>query len=255
MGKHTGRKLQWQHTLAYCTVKANFPKGKKELTLSLFQTIVLLLFNQEEKWLYGEIFKNTGLGGEELKKTLQSLACGKVRVLTKHPKGREVSESDEFSINLEFDHPLFRVKVNTIQIKETVEENKATSEIIVQDRQYQIDAAIVRIMKTRKTVSHNALVTELLEQLRFAVNGADLKKRIESLIDRSYMERSVDDSKYVSLGMNGIFLTCVLESTITWLNFLPLVVAIHPIPVASFPSSPSLSACLVGNKAQPDIFP
>lgn len=35
----------------------------------------------------------------ELKRTLQSLACGKVRVLVKHPKGRDVNESDSFSFN------------------------------------------------------------------------------------------------------------------------------------------------------------
>jgi cullin-4 len=31
----------------------------------------------------------------------------------------------------------------------------------MQDRQYQIDAALVRIMKTRKTLSHKLLVSEV----------------------------------------------------------------------------------------------
>ena len=47
----------------------------------------------------------------------------------------------------------------------------------------QIDAAIVRIMKTRKSLSHKLLVQELLIQLKFPIRAQDLKKRIESLID------------------------------------------------------------------------
>ena len=53
----------------------------------------------------------------------------------------------------------------------------------------QIDAAIVRVMKTRKSLSHKLLVAELLSQLKFPMAQSDLKKRIESLIDREYLER------------------------------------------------------------------
>lgn len=49
------------------------------------------------------------------------------------------------------------------------EEQKATEERVFQDRQYQIDAAIVRIMKMRKTLGHNLLITELYKQLKFPV--------------------------------------------------------------------------------------
>ncbi len=53
----------------------------------------------------------------------------------------------------------------------------------------QVDAAIVRIMKTRKTLSHSLLISELVSMLTFPTSPSDLKKRIESLIDREYMER------------------------------------------------------------------
>lgn len=49
------------------------------------------------------------------------------------------------------------------------EEQKATEERVYQDRQYQIDAAVVRIMKMRKTLSHNLLISELYKQLSFPV--------------------------------------------------------------------------------------
>jgi cullin-4 len=45
----------------------------------------------------------------------------------------------------------------------------ATNERVFQDRQYQVDAAIVRIMKMRRTLPHNLLVSECLGQLRFHV--------------------------------------------------------------------------------------
>ncbi|CAB1441171.1 unnamed protein product [Pleuronectes platessa] len=189
LGKHSGRKLQWQPTLGHAVLKAEFKEGKKELQVSLFQTLVLLMFNEGEEFSIDEIRAATGIEEGELKRTLQSLACGKARVLNKNPRGKDVEDGDRFNSNNDFKHKLFRIKINQIQMKETVEEQVSTTERVFQDRQYQIDAAVVRIMKMRKTLSHNLLVSELYNQLKFPVKPGDLKKRIESLIDRDYMER------------------------------------------------------------------
>ncbi|XP_024139562.1 cullin-4B [Oryzias melastigma] len=194
LGKHSGRKLQWQSTLGHCVLKAEFKEGKKELQVSLFQTLVLLMFNEGEEFSLEEIKLATGIEDGELRRTLQSLACGKARVLTKIPKSKDVEDGDKFSCNNDFKHKLFRIKINQIQMKETVEEQASTTERVFQDRQYQIDAAIVRIMKMRKTLSHNLLMSEVYNQLKFPVKPADLKKRIESLIDRDYMERDKENS-------------------------------------------------------------
>ncbi|XP_072951479.1 cullin-4 [Typha angustifolia] len=189
LSKYSGRRLMWQNSLGQCVLKAEFPKGKKELAVSLFQTVVLMLFNDAQKLSFQDIKDSTGIEDKELRRTLQSLACGKVRVLQKIPKGRDVEDEDSFIFNEEFSAPLYRIKVNAIQMKETVEENTSTTERVFQDRQYQVDAAIVRIMKTRKVLSHTLLITELFQQLKFPIKPADLKKRIESLIDREYLER------------------------------------------------------------------
>eukprot|EP00271_Cylindrocystis_brebissonii_P008559 TRINITY_DN22947_c0_g1_i1.p1 TRINITY_DN22947_c0_g1~~TRINITY_DN22947_c0_g1_i1.p1 ORF type:complete len:827 (-),score=185.08 TRINITY_DN22947_c0_g1_i1:668-3148(-) len=198
LSKHSGRRLMWQNSLGQCVLKANFPKGKKDLVVSLFQSVILMLFNNTPKMSLAEIADATAIEDKELRRTLQALACGKVRVLNKNPKGRDVDDDDTFEVNEDFSAPLFRIKVNAIQMKETVEENTSTTEKVFQDRQYQIDAAIVRIMKTRKMLSHTLLITELFQQLKFPIKPADLKKRIESLIDREYLERDKNNPQIYS---------------------------------------------------------
>ena len=159
LSKHGGRRLVWQNALGHVLLRAEFPKcGVKELAVSLFQAVVLMLFNDAETMSFEELKDATGIEDKELRRTLQSLACGKAnqRVLSKTPKGKDVDDGDVFAVNDDFNERLTRIKVNSIQMKETKEDNDATNERVFQDRQYQIDAAIVRVMKTRKTLSHQA---------------------------------------------------------------------------------------------------
>ena len=51
--------------------------------------------------------------------------------------GKDIKEEDSFEWNSEFSYKLFKIKINQVQIKETVEENKETNEQIFQDRQLQ----------------------------------------------------------------------------------------------------------------------
>jgi cullin 3 len=70
---------------------------------------------------------------------------------------------------------------------------------VEEDRKPQIEAAIVRVMKSRKMLNHNNIVTEVTRQLaaRFNPSPVDIKKRIESLIDREYLSRDdVDRTLY-----------------------------------------------------------
>lgn len=185
--KHTGRILTWKHSLAHCSIKASFPKGTKELLVSAFQAVVLMMFNKEPEggfFTYQQISAATGLQGGDLDRTLQSLACGKARVITKHPKGRDVNSTDTFTFNKAFSDPKYRVKINQIQLKETKEENKATHERIAQDRRFETQAAIVRIMKSRKSMGHAELVAEVinLTKKRGSVEPAAIKKEIERYV-------------------------------------------------------------------------
>ncbi|PAV80121.1 hypothetical protein WR25_24733 [Diploscapter pachys] len=200
--KHANKRLQWLHALGNCVLKATFRTGcVKELLVSLYQCLVLLLFNCKSEWTYEEILANTKIEAKELQRTLQSLACAKVRVLLKVPKGRDINSDDKFTVNTAIQEKLFRIKISQVQMKETPEEHAKVEEEVSADRQYAIDAAVVRIMKTRKTLPHTQLIQELFSQLRFPVKAADLKARISSLIEREYVTRDPDDPniyKYVA---------------------------------------------------------
>lgn len=134
---------------------------------------------------YAEIQAATNLDDTELKRTLQSLACAKYRVLIKRPKGREVESTDTFTINAGFEDPKYRIKINQVQAKETKQENKETHERVAADRNFETQAAIVRIMKSRKTITHVELISEVIvaTKSRGALDPADIKRNIERYVD------------------------------------------------------------------------
>lgn len=182
--KHSGRVLTWKHCLGHVSLAAKFPKGRKELFVSAYQASVLLLFNTlvDDGFLsYDDIRTGTNLQGGDLDRTLQSLACGKTRVIQKHPKSKDVKPTDTFTFNKAFTDPKVRVKINQIQMKETKEENKATHDRVAQDRRFETQAAIVRIMKSRKQMGHAELVAEVIAMTskRGSVEPAEIKKEIE----------------------------------------------------------------------------
>ena len=51
-------------------------------------------------------------------------------------------------------------------------------------------------MKSRRTLTHNELIAETNRQLtKFAPTPNFVKQRIESLIEREYLERDLDDPR------------------------------------------------------------
>ncbi|PWY97688.1 Cullin-domain-containing protein [Testicularia cyperi] len=198
--KHNGRILTWHPNLGNADVRVAFKSRTHEINVSTFALVVLLLFDKTEgegqTLSYHDISRSTNIADADLQRTLQSLACAKYKILLKEPKGRDVNKDDTFTFNINFSCPLAKFKIAQIAARvETAKERKETNEKVEEERMHLVEACIVRIMKNRKTLGHNELVQETVRQLggRFQPSPSLIKKRIESLIDREYLERSPEE--------------------------------------------------------------
>ncbi|ROT67021.1 putative cullin-3 [Penaeus vannamei] len=184
---------------------AGKPSGPRKhiIQVSTYQMVILMLFNTRDKLTYEEIQNETDIPDRDLVRALQSLALGKPaqRVLVKSPKTKEMESSHEFTVNDSFTSKLYRVKIQAVAAKgESEPERKETRSKVDEDRKHEIEAAIVRIMKARRRMTHNNLVAEVTDQLksRFLPSPILIKKRIESLIEREYLARTPEDRKIYS---------------------------------------------------------
>lgn len=185
------RKLTWIYGLGQVSMKGNFSSKPIELNINLFQAAILLLFNEQGSLKYTEIRDRLGLPDEDMARNLHSLSCAKYKLLLKEPENKSINQDDVFTYNEKFTDRMRRIKIPLPQI----DDKKKVEADVDKDRRYAIDAAIVRTMKSRKVLPHQQLVLEVVQQLTkmFKPDFKIIKKRIEDLIARDYLERDKDN--------------------------------------------------------------
>ncbi|XP_045818356.1 cullin-3A-like [Trifolium pratense] len=201
LGKHIGRSLSLKTNTGTADLMATFGMGRKhELNVSTYQMSILMLFNNDDWLSCKEIEQATAIPMSDLKRCLQSLALVKGKnVLRKEPMSKDIAEDDAFFFNDEFTNKLFKVRIGTVAAqRESEQESVETRKRVEEDRKPQIEAAIVRVMKTRKILEYNNIIAEVTKQLlaQFLPNPAAIKKGIESLIEREFLERYTDRNTY-----------------------------------------------------------
>ena len=227
LDKHTGRKLSFQTSTGSAELRATFGTGpnkyrRHDLCVSTYQMCILMLFNEKSSLTLGEIRTATAIPDQELRRHLISLCTPKHRILRKGSKGKAItSDSDTFTFNADFTSKMRRVRVPLVSMKETATSGSAGASgaagavagadgaatadgsggaipaNVEEERRHQVEAAIVRIMKARKMLHHNDLIAEVTKQLsvRFVPSPQFIKKRIEGLIEREYLEREENDRR------------------------------------------------------------
>lgn len=195
----TGRRLSWQTNMGTVDILTTFGSKKHLLVVSTYQACILNLFNDADRLRFGEIALATGIPSADLKRQMVPLFVGKKgQVLVKDPPTKDITDNCIFSFNDKFSSKLFRVKIASIAaVKESEPEKQETRSRVEEDRKPQIEAAIVRIMKARRVLDHNSVIAEVTRQLsaRFQPDTVVIKKRIESLIEREFIERDPSDRK------------------------------------------------------------
>jgi len=181
-------------------LKATFGKTY-DLIMSPAQAITLMCFDQIEgpQASFQEIQRLTRLSDDDLVKILHSLCLNKYKLLTKSTPEKKILKTDSFAVNDKFADRARRIRIQA----PPVDDRKKVREDVDKDRKFAVEAAIVRILKSRKTIAHADLMNEVISQLQkmFTPDIKVIKKSIESLIERDYLERDEQNPqiyKYVA---------------------------------------------------------
>ena len=210
--KHNGRKLTWLWQLCKGEVKANYIKGVKvphTFMVSTYQMAILLLFNDADTVTYEDAQKATALSADWLDPSLGVFVKAKVLIPT--PENGKPEPGTSYALNYNFKSKKVKVNLNIavkseqksktpIRPSKKIESYSCRCVIPFPFLPHQTpwaghanseQSAIVRIMKSRKRMKHVQLVQETISQIksRFAPKIPDIKKSIDQLIEKEYLER------------------------------------------------------------------
>mmetsp|Transcript_21702 Transcript_21702/g.56653 ORF Transcript_21702/g.56653 Transcript_21702/m.56653 type:complete len:776 (+) Transcript_21702:89-2416(+) len=194
--QHQGRKLMWLYNLGSCEVNLTYTKNPKSgkpqiyaITTNTMQLSVLLQYAEKDEWTVDELMANTDLNREAMDPIVEILLKSKL----------VQKKGSKLTLNMGFKNKKTRVSIKVVTKREAKAENEDVHKTIQEDRKLLMQAVIVRIMKMRKDMTMNTLIPEAIKQLegRFTPKIPMLKKEIEVLIDKEYLERDDKDRSHL----------------------------------------------------------
>uniref|UniRef100_A0A1I7SBJ6 Cullin-5 n=1 Tax=Bursaphelenchus xylophilus TaxID=6326 RepID=A0A1I7SBJ6_BURXY len=208
--KHVGRKLNWAHSWSTGVIGFQNEAGKYDLEVSTHQMAVLFIWNDrpKEKLSFETIRLATELSDTDLRRTLGSLLQNpkvKVQVMQTDcspPNPKDFTDSTLFWINQQFavvknDKPQPRGRINLVNRLVVAAENvtEEEHEDIIRLREFRTQEAIIKILKTHRSMNQLDLQNRLIEMLRnmFAPSRKMIKEQLEWLIEQQFIGRDPND--------------------------------------------------------------
>jgi len=220
------KKLNWLYSHGTISLSCRVGKGRCEAVVTPLQASIICLFNTFDKLTTTEIMSRLWPGEERksklrLSKSSSSLfdvdlmeilafaiqplsSWDKFQVLQKDPvePRDQIGEADTFSVKI-VNHKKRKIVFPPGSAKAQIQENTVDKKNVIAQRKFEIDAAMVRVMKARNVCTWNDLQVQVVEHLqaRFMPVTKMMKERLESLIERGFTERDTDDPsklKYIA---------------------------------------------------------
>ncbi|EDO19046.1 hypothetical protein Kpol_2000p10, partial [Vanderwaltozyma polyspora DSM 70294] len=234
--KHNGRILKWLFPLCRGELKANIGKPGRppfNFTVTLFQMSILLLFNDEKLsenpvLTLEEIQEGTNLSVNNIAASM--IPFIKYKLIQQVPPGLEALIKPDTQFKLSTPYKALKSRINFAsgvkndvlnliqasnstnnnnsnsnsaqsqgsQLDDGISENEKIEKELNKERQIFLEACIVRIMKAKRKSPHTTLVNECIAQShqRFNAKVSMIKKAIDSLIQKEYLQRCDDGESY-----------------------------------------------------------
>lgn len=88
--------------------------------------------------------------------------------------GEAITQQDRFRFNPEFESPSNKIKLPPALVDQITEEQRDVESKVQINRQYQLEAAIVRILKSKQKMHHNNLMDVLFTELKYPLEASTL---------------------------------------------------------------------------------
>ena len=184
--KNSGKSLFWHLPYCFGEIEMEIPKSEEKITImgNGVHIAILKCFNKSNTSLtFKDILNKTKIEIDVIQKNLKKLIS---KNLLKY-------ENDIYTVNFDVNKDGNNSRIALIDYDEEEKEktDEENEEKTIEERKFVIDAYIMKVLKQKKVMKRNDLISVVKEKMPFEEKDEIINKRIEQLISNRYI--SIDE--------------------------------------------------------------